>query len=187
MWEEIMKYFKRNPSQQRVARVLLAHGLSVRDGKIYCGRIELSISKVARAINVDRRVIMNTIKTIESEEKLKKVFEMLAPTCHFKELATQLGWGVLVITPVDPSMPGILADVARIIAKEKISIRQAIVEDYCVRCHMPLTREAIEKERKKKLEQEKRLLEMLTPDIIKQMLEKMVEEKLQKLMKDKLD
>ena len=127
-----MKYFKRNPSQQRVARVLLAHGLSVRDGKIYCGRIELSISKVARAINVDRRVIMNTIKTIESEEKLKKVFEMLAPTCHFKELATQLGWGVLVITPVDPSMPGILADVARIIAEEKISIRQAIVEDYCL-------------------------------------------------------
>jgi predicted regulator of amino acid metabolism with ACT domain len=39
-------------------------------------------------------------------------------------------WGVIEIIPADPSMPGILADVATIIATNNISIRQAIVDDF---------------------------------------------------------
>jgi predicted regulator of amino acid metabolism with ACT domain len=41
-----------------------------------------------------------------------------------------MGWGVVEIIPQDASMPGILSNVSSIIAKEQISIRQAIVDDY---------------------------------------------------------
>ncbi|UCF12397.1 MAG: ACT domain-containing protein [Thermoplasmatales archaeon] len=41
-----------------------------------------------------------------------------------------MNWGVVEIIPEDPSMPGILADVATIIANNNISIRQSIVDDF---------------------------------------------------------
>jgi hypothetical protein len=41
-----------------------------------------------------------------------------------------MNWGVIEIIPIDPSMPGILAQVASIIASHNISIRQAIVDDF---------------------------------------------------------
>lgn len=132
MREIVSKFFKRNPAQQKVAQTLLSYGLSVRNGRIYCGKIELSFSKIARAIGVDRRAVMNTVENIEKEEELKKIFSSLQPINHLKEVAPKMNWGVVEIIPVNASMPGILADVAKIIADEKISIRQAIVDDYDV-------------------------------------------------------
>jgi len=44
---------------------------------------------------------------------------MLQPTCHLKEVAPQMNWGVVEIIPVDASTPGILASVSSIIAKAK--------------------------------------------------------------------
>jgi hypothetical protein len=41
-----------------------------------------------------------------------------------------MNWGVIEIIPKDPSMPGILADVAKEVADATISIRQAIVDDF---------------------------------------------------------
>jgi len=61
---------------------------------------------------------------------LKKIFSGLKPTCHLKDVAPQMKWGVIEIIPEDPSAPGILADVATIIADNKISVRQAIVDDF---------------------------------------------------------
>ena len=41
-----------------------------------------------------------------------------------------MNWGVIEIIPENPSMPGILASVATVVANENISIRQAIVDDF---------------------------------------------------------
>ena len=46
-----------------------------------------------------------------------------------KEIAKPLGLGVVEITPVDAKMPGILANSAQILARNGLSIRQAIVDD----------------------------------------------------------
>ncbi|HID26039.1 MAG TPA: hypothetical protein EYP23_06240 [Thermoplasmata archaeon] len=93
-------------------------------------RIELSDSKIARAFNVDRRVISSTIETITKNKDLKKVFNNLSPTCHLKDVAPKMNWGVVEIIPMDPSMPGILTDVSKMIADQNISIRQAVVDDF---------------------------------------------------------
>jgi len=130
MWRKIAKYFNKYPKRRKLAQKLLEYGLKVRDNKIYCGDIELSDSKISRAFDVDRRIITSTIKTITEKKDLKKVFSRLNPTCHLKDVAPEMNWGVIEIIPEDPSTPGILADVSTIVADAKISIRQAIVDDF---------------------------------------------------------
>ncbi|MEA2054156.1 MAG: amino acid-binding protein [Candidatus Thermoplasmatota archaeon] len=130
MWRKIYALFKKFPAQQKVVELLLTYGLRVENNTLFCGKIELSYSKVARAVGVDRRAVVSTVEAVWKNKDLRKIFLMLQPTCHLKEVAPQMNWGVVEIIPVDASMPGILASVSSIIAKAKISIRQAIVDDY---------------------------------------------------------
>ena len=130
MWREIAKYFDKYPKRKKLAQKLIEYGLRISAGKIYCGQIELSDSKIARAFNIDRRIINTTIKTITDKKDLDRIFSRLKPTCHLKEVAAEMKWGVIEIIPEDPSMPGILAGVSKILADEKISVRQSIVDDF---------------------------------------------------------
>jgi len=130
MWKKFSKYFNKYPRQRKLAQKLLEYGLKVDNDKICCGEIELSDSKIARALEIDRRIIPTTIQTINEEEELKKVFSNLKPTCHLKDVSPKMNWGVIEIIPEDPSQPGLLANVAKVVADHKISIRQAIVDDF---------------------------------------------------------
>jgi predicted regulator of amino acid metabolism with ACT domain len=129
MWKYIANYFENYPKQKRIAQKMLEYGLCIKEDHMYCGSIELSDSKIARALSTDRRAIKATISTINQHEKLQKIFSKLRPTCHLKEMASEMGWDVLEIIPTNANQPGILAQVAQIIADESINIRQAIVDD----------------------------------------------------------
>jgi hypothetical protein len=109
--------------------MLLRYGLAVREDGVYCATISIPDTSIARAAQVDRRVISATIETIQREPELREVFSRLQPTCHLKDAAPVLKWGVLEIVPSDAHTTGILAGVADIIAKRNISIRQAVVDD----------------------------------------------------------
>jgi len=130
MWKNISKYFKEYPKRKKIAQKMLEYGLRIKSNKIYCGEIELSDSKIARALDTDRRSITATIDTISKNPELNEIFSKLLPTCHLKDVAPEMKWGVIEIIPEDPSVPGILAEVATIIANNKISIRQTIVDDF---------------------------------------------------------
>ena len=130
MWKNIAKYFNNYPKRRKIAQKLIEYGLRIKNNSIYCGDIELSHAKIARAFGFDRRIIKETINTINDNDDLKRVFSRLRPTCHIKDVAPEMKWGVVEIIPEDPSMPGILADVATIISNNNISIRQAIVDDF---------------------------------------------------------
>jgi hypothetical protein len=129
MWTYISNYFEPYPKQKIIAQKMLEYGLSIKNNHLYCGSIQLSDTKIARALNIDRRAIKATIDTINKHQKLRNIFSKLQPTCHLKDMATEMGWDVLEIIPKDASQPGILAQVAQIIADEHINIRQAIVDD----------------------------------------------------------
>lgn len=129
MWELLTKYFQRYPAQSRVAQMLLRYGLAVREDGVYCDNIAIPDTSIARAAQVDRRVISAAIETIQREPELQRVFSKLTPTCHLKDAAPAMNWGVLEIIPDNANSPGILAGVADIIAKRNINIRQAIVDD----------------------------------------------------------
>jgi hypothetical protein len=130
MWNDVRKYFEGHPERLKVTRVLIENGLSVRDGRIYLNEIEIPPVRVARAAGVDRRTVKETLNAIKSNRELRLIFEGLRSAGHsLKEIAKHLNLGVVEITPVDAKIPGILANSALILAKNGLSIRQAIVDD----------------------------------------------------------
>jgi len=130
MWKQIEHYFNDYPQRKKIAQKMLEYGIKIHNHTFQCGNIELADSKIARAFKVDRRAVSATRDVIAKEPDLQKIFSNLLPTCHLKEVAPHMKWGVIEIIPADPSMPGILAEVATIIASNNISIRQAIVDDF---------------------------------------------------------
>lgn len=129
MWDLLTRYFQRYPAQTKVAQTLLRYGLSVEPDGVYCAEIGVPDTGLARACDVDRRIISSTVETIHEHDELRDVYRNLEPTVHLAEAAPFMGWGVLEIIPTDAHQPGILAEVASIIADRGVSIRQAIVDD----------------------------------------------------------
>ncbi len=117
------------PSQKNVATVMLKQGLSVNDGKVYCGDIEISDSSLGRAAKVDRRVVRATVEKIESSPNLLPIFSKLKCKALLSDVAPDIGCSVIEIIPEDASEPGILADITQVIFIAGISIRQAVVDD----------------------------------------------------------
>ncbi|KYH40333.1 MAG: hypothetical protein AYL32_012290 [Candidatus Bathyarchaeota archaeon B26-2] len=130
MWKRISECLKDYPERLSVARVLVKNGLCIRDGRVYCNEIPIPIVGISRAAGVDRRTVMKTIETIESNQELRRIFEGIRSAgTSLKEIARHLNLGVVEITPEDARLPGILARSASLLADRNISIRQAIVDD----------------------------------------------------------
>jgi len=130
MWSNIEKCLEGYPERLKVARVLVENGLSVRNRKIYLNDIEIPSVRVARVAGVDRRTVKETLNTIKTNRELRLIFEEIRSAGHsLKGIARHLNLGVVEITPVDARMPGILANAAMVLAKNGLSIRQAIVDD----------------------------------------------------------
>jgi len=130
MWKSIAKKFEEAPAKLKVARLLIENGLRIgEDGRVYCGDVEIPDTKIARVLDVDRRVVRETIKYVMSDEILRKVFTRLKPAgALLRDVAALFGYGVLEIR-ADPSAVGIIAGVAQALAKAGISIRQIHAED----------------------------------------------------------
>ncbi|MDK2876529.1 MAG: uncharacterized protein PWQ22_939 [Archaeoglobaceae archaeon] len=128
MWRKIAEKFEKYPSQIAVVREFLRLGISVRNGKAFCGDIELIPSKIAEAIGVDRKVVVSAIQNIENDPELREVFSNLKPVANITEIARYLGFGVLEVY-AESSKVGIVAGVATALAREGISIRYILAED----------------------------------------------------------
>ncbi|VVC00164.1 Uncharacterised protein [uncultured archaeon] len=123
------EFFGHARGRKIVAIEFLRLGLKVDSaGKIYAGRIELPPAKIARALDVDRRVVIETAKEIGKNEKLLHVFYRLEPRAFMGNAARELGYDTIEIR-ADPKKKGIVASVAKILADDGISLRQAISDD----------------------------------------------------------
>jgi predicted regulator of amino acid metabolism with ACT domain len=130
MWDIVVKHCANYPERLKVAKVLIESGLTVKNNKVYCNKIEISPTRISRTAGVDRRTVTATIKTIETNHELRTLFENIESAgASLKEAARYLGLGVVEITPTNAKTPGILAKSASLIANKGISIRQAIVDD----------------------------------------------------------
>jgi len=128
MWKKVAEKFDKYPSQIAVAKEFLRLGISVRDGKAYCDKIELVPTKIAEAIGVDRKVVLAAIQNIESDEELRKVFSALKPVANIAEVTRILGFGVLEVY-AESHKVGIVAGVTSALANAGISIRYILAED----------------------------------------------------------
>ncbi|WP_456395028.1 ACT domain-containing protein [Thermococcus sp.] len=129
MWGEIEHYFDEYPVRKQIAKTLLKYGLRVSDDmKIKAGNIEVPYTKIAKALDVDRRVVKETVAMILKVPELKEIYTNLEPTVHMKFVGRHVGYGVIEIEP-EPRTIGILAKIATKIADRGINIVQVVAED----------------------------------------------------------
>jgi len=130
LWKNINQFFEGAPSKLKVARLLVEAGLRIDEkGTIYCGEIEIPATKIAAAIQVDRRVVKATAKAILQTRELRRLFTNLRPAGPLlRDVAHDLGYGVVEIR-ARPEAVGIIAQASHLIAQEGISIMQILAED----------------------------------------------------------
>jgi uncharacterized protein len=130
MWQEILNKFKRFPAQEKVIRLILQRGFQVSEqARVVSGDIEIPHAQIAKELGVDRRVVDTTASAIREDEALWKVFKNVRSITFLGDVAPILGLGVIEITPVNAAKTGLLGDVASSVAKNGLSIRQAISDD----------------------------------------------------------
>jgi predicted regulator of amino acid metabolism with ACT domain len=130
MWKKIEHFFEKNPKKLKVIRTILELGFCIKeDNKVYCAMIEIPYSKIASALNIDRRVVINTVELILGEPELKQIFLKIKPAGpSFREIAKEFNFGIIEIH-ADPNCVGIVANVSALIMKEGVSIRQILADD----------------------------------------------------------
>jgi predicted regulator of amino acid metabolism with ACT domain len=121
--------FEEFPAQRKILKIILESGISIRDKKFYCNDIEISYAAIAKVCETDQRVVKKLAENIAGDKVLRNIFKKLKSTVNLKDVASELGFGTLVIVPFNAREPGILASVSKIISSYNISIRQAIVDD----------------------------------------------------------
>lgn len=129
MLKILEKFFEHARGRKIVAMEFLRLGLKVDgSGRIYVGTIELPPAKIARALDVDRRVVIETAKAIANDDKLLQIFYKLEPRAFIANAAKDLGFDAIEIR-ANPKGKGIVAAVTKILADEGIVIRQVISDD----------------------------------------------------------
>ena len=127
--DQLTLLLKRYPSQRKVARKLLEYGIRVQNGVAYCGDIEQTDAGIARACEVDRRVVRTTLEHISTTPELERIFSKLRPMLSMVDMADAINCSAIVIIPTDARVPGIIADVTPVLCNSGITLRQAMVND----------------------------------------------------------
>ena len=129
MLRYVEEHFAGKRAALRVVTTLMRLGIRVdRQGNLYCDTIELAPAKMARALGVDRRVVIETAKEIAADPELLPVFSDLAPIANVSKAAKFFGHDVLEIN-ADPNTVGLVAKVSSVLARHKVGIRQIITDD----------------------------------------------------------
>jgi len=129
MLRYLEEHFAGKRAALRVVAALLRLGIRVDSkGKLYCDQIELAPAKVGRALEVDRRVVIDTAREIANDERLFQVFEGMMPIANVSRAAKLLGHDVIEIN-ADPNSIGIVKKVSSVLTKNGVKIRQIIADD----------------------------------------------------------
>ena len=128
MLKWLEEFFEKSRAKKLLQRSLKSGFRVDESGKIFVGLIELPPAKIARALNVDRRVVIQTAKEISENEQLLAVFRNLEPRAFLGNAARQLGFDAIEIR-AEAKKRGIVAVVAKILADDKITIRQITADD----------------------------------------------------------
>lgn len=131
MWEKIRKIFETSPSRLKVVELFLDLGIRVDEEGFWCGPIALSVTKIAKSVGVDRKVIIATAETIQKNDEIAQVFKRLKPVSDISDVARydkESFEGVIEIYAFSNSV-GIAALVTNLLAEEGISIRYMVARD----------------------------------------------------------
>jgi predicted regulator of amino acid metabolism with ACT domain len=130
VWPQIRDQFRRQAVRPDIVRKMIECGMRVsEDAKIYVDDVEVDYSAVARAVDVDRRVVKQTAEQIRKNRYLYSIFSKTRPMgASLVEVVSVLGYSALVIE-ADPKSPGVMASVAEILSRHGMAVRQAVADD----------------------------------------------------------
>ena len=122
--------FARKKSQKQVAEFLFRNGIRVSpDARFYLGEIEIAGASIARVLDLDRRVVVETAQSIAKDQQLSEVYRKIKAAPLLKDVARDFGFGAIEIIPKDPASKGIILGVVKAITEAGISIRQMTTDD----------------------------------------------------------
>ncbi len=140
MWPNVRKQFKRQVVRPDIVKKMIECGMRVvevprkkdpklKDLKIFVGDVEVDYTAVARAVDVDRRVVKQTVEQIRSNHYLYSIFSRTTPMgASLVELVSVLGYSAIIVE-ADPRSPGVMAAVAEILSRHGMVVRQATADD----------------------------------------------------------
>lgn len=130
MWPNVKKQFERKVVRPDIVRKMIECGMRISDDdKIYVDDVEVDYTAVARAVDVDRRVVKQTVEQIRKNRYLYSIFANTMPLgTSLVNLVSQLGYSAIVIE-ADPKTPGVMAGVAEILSRHGMVVRQALADD----------------------------------------------------------
>ena len=113
-----------------VVRKMIECGMRISDDdKIYVDNVEVDYSAVARAVDVDRRVVKQTVEQIRRNRYVYSLFSKTRPLgTSLVDLVGELGYTAILIQG-DPKSSGIMAAVDEILSRHGMIFRQAVAED----------------------------------------------------------
>lgn len=122
-------FFAKARGRNVVATEFLRLGLSIDENAIIrVGSIEIPPVKIARALGVDRRVVIATAKAIAKDDRLLRIFCHLRPRAFMGNAAKELGFDSIQIS-ADAKRKGVAAEATKILACDNVNIRQIITDD----------------------------------------------------------
>ncbi len=130
VWPKIKEQFARQVVRPDIVRKMIECGMRISDDyKIYVDDVEVDYSAVARAVDVDRRVVKQTVEQIRRNRYLYSIFSKTKPLgASLVDLVSLLGYSALIIE-ADPKSPGVMAGVAEILSRHGMVVRQALADD----------------------------------------------------------
>ena len=130
MWANVRKEFQRQVVRPEIVKKFIECGMRVGEGdKIYVGDVEVDYTAISRALDVDRRVVKQTVQQIRGNRYLNSLFSRTAPLgTSLANVVSQLGYTGIIIE-ADPRSPGVMAAVAEILSRHGTVVRQAVAED----------------------------------------------------------
>jgi len=130
MWRSVKDEFARQVVRPDVVRKMLECGMRIsNEMKIYVDDVEVDYTAVARAVDVDRRVVKQTVEQIRRSKSLFSLFANIRPLgASLAGVVSQLGYSAIIIEG-DPRSPGVMAAVAEILSRNGTVVRQALADD----------------------------------------------------------
>jgi len=130
VWRNINKEFSRQVVRPDIVRKMIQCGMRISDDlKIYVDDVEVDYTAVARAVDVDRRVVKQTVEQIKKSRYLYSLFSNISPLgASLVNVVSELGYSAIVIE-ADPKSPGVMAAVAEILSRHGMVVRQALADD----------------------------------------------------------
>jgi predicted regulator of amino acid metabolism with ACT domain len=93
------EYFKDYPTRLKIVEGLYKRGISVRNGRFYAEDLEIPVSEIAKAFNVNRRTVYETIKAIEETTVVREVMSSIRPKIDRMAVSQKLGNQIFLMTP----------------------------------------------------------------------------------------